>query len=436
MSMMDNGDKQPSVMHYCKICNRGFGCGGALGGHMRAHAMGDVNTRMYEHPISSFRDKPDGNHRHSYFLRAREDSGKKSSTWPLTEHGKCTLLVDRASPISSPAGSEDHLLRLNHRSGKEYIWIEERKLKQAKLPENSETCDSSEEEDLANCLVMLSNKTFDSSIKEETKANETAKGTFQCKACKKVFNSHQALGGHRASHKTVKGCFASRFDNLNDEQGFITITNDHDQYFTPIKSVTAPSLDLNHPAQYPFATMSKRKTKVHECSICHRVFSSGQALGGHKRCHWHSSTVPESSFNGIFQYERQQPWKKPMFRKSQPLDLNLPPLLDDTDEADRNGDNRTKSEARTRIFLQPLVNKEVDDNQKIQNYKLQKIENMHGSLHYLNGGEHGEINLGKLSDLRDMNVDGSSSSPWLQVGIASTTDQGLPHEVATTVNFF
>lgn len=29
-----------------------------------------------------------------------------------------------------------------------------------------------------------------------------------------------------------------------------------------------------------------RKTKGHECSICHRVFNSGQALGGHKRCHW------------------------------------------------------------------------------------------------------------------------------------------------------
>jgi len=24
----------------------------------------------------------------------------------------------------------------------------------------------------------------------------------------------------------------------------------------------------------------------HKCSICMRVFSTGQALGGHKRCHW------------------------------------------------------------------------------------------------------------------------------------------------------
>ncbi|KAM3233369.1 zinc finger protein ZAT3-like [Capsicum annuum] len=34
-------------------------------------------------------------------------------------------------------------------------------------------------------------------------------GRFECSGCKKVFGSHQALGGHRASHKNVKGCYAS-----------------------------------------------------------------------------------------------------------------------------------------------------------------------------------------------------------------------------------
>jgi hypothetical protein len=33
----------------------------------------------------------------------------------------------------------------------------------------------------------------------------------------------------------------------------------------------------------------------HECSICHRIFSSGQALGGHKRCHWITTTNQNSS---------------------------------------------------------------------------------------------------------------------------------------------
>ncbi|KAJ8557969.1 hypothetical protein K7X08_004735 [Anisodus acutangulus] len=37
----------------------------------------------------------------------------------------------------------------------------------------------------------------------------SSSGRFECSGCKKVFGSHQALGGHRASHKNVKGCFAS-----------------------------------------------------------------------------------------------------------------------------------------------------------------------------------------------------------------------------------
>ncbi|KAL2505828.1 Zinc finger protein ZAT10 [Abeliophyllum distichum] len=29
-----------------------------------------------------------------------------------------------------------------------------------------------------------------------------------------------------------------------------------------------------------------RSGRVHECSICHKCFPTGQALGGHKRCHY------------------------------------------------------------------------------------------------------------------------------------------------------
>ena len=35
-----------------------------------------------------------------------------------------------------------------------------------------------------------------------------AKFQFECSSCKKIFGSHQALGGHKVSHKNVKGCFA------------------------------------------------------------------------------------------------------------------------------------------------------------------------------------------------------------------------------------
>lgn len=33
-----------------------------------------------------------------------------------------------------------------------------------------------------------------------------------------------------------------------------------------------------------------KEVKIHECPVCYRVFSSGQALGGHKRSHGITST--------------------------------------------------------------------------------------------------------------------------------------------------
>ncbi|XP_054778595.1 zinc finger protein ZAT10-like [Prosopis cineraria] len=35
--------------------------------------------------------------------------------------------------------------------------------------------------------------------------------------------------------------------------------------------------------------------RMHECSICHKVFPTGQALGGHKRCHYDGGNANSSS---------------------------------------------------------------------------------------------------------------------------------------------
>ena len=54
------------------------------------------------------------------------------------------------------------------------------------------------------------------------------RGMFECKACKKVFTSHQALGGHRASHKKVKGCFAAKVESnrIDPPQPIVASAND------------------------------------------------------------------------------------------------------------------------------------------------------------------------------------------------------------------
>ncbi|GAA0184316.1 hypothetical protein LIER_31604 [Lithospermum erythrorhizon] len=110
---------------------------------------------------------------------------------------------------------------------------------------------------------------------------------FECSSCKKVFGSPQALGGHRASHKNVKGCFANTRNNdgvfledelslghLQNRDGFVVDEEDNDKTMLML----GLGLGLNLGIQ--------EQQQQHQCNICFRVFSSGQALGGHKRCHW------------------------------------------------------------------------------------------------------------------------------------------------------
>lgn len=150
---------------------------------------------------------------------------------------------------------------------------------------------SDEDHEVAACLLMLANgvvfphhqmvqevKEFDGFVRvaaaaaaaaEEAGTSETSY-RFECSSCKKVFGSHQALGGHRASHKNVKGCFAiTKSDGDPAEDGHISGGGGGDDERDSVEDKVLMVLGTGH-----------------KCSICLKVFSSGQALGGHKRCHW------------------------------------------------------------------------------------------------------------------------------------------------------
>ncbi|XP_059310920.1 zinc finger protein ZAT12-like [Lycium ferocissimum] len=71
---------------------------------------------------------------------------------------------------------------------------------------------------------------------------------FECKTCKKKFDSFQALGGHRTSHKNTTNKLMMASTNLTDD-------------LLPVKP------------------------KKHKCSFCGEEFALGQALGGHMRKH-------------------------------------------------------------------------------------------------------------------------------------------------------
>ncbi|CAL9071250.1 unnamed protein product [Musa textilis] len=179
----------------------------------------------------------------------------------------------------------------------------------AELPSSA----TEEEEDMANCLILLAQgRSLAAGAEGETavenasqaekstarKLTETATTTngkpgvyvYQCKTCDKCFPSFQALGGHRTSHKKPKMAPVDEGDGLR-----ITMN-------APIaKPVVASHItNINKP-------------RVHECSICGAEFSSGQALGGHMRRH---RPMTESS-------------EAKKEKNVLPLDLNLPAPSDD-----------------------------------------------------------------------------------------------------------
>ncbi|XP_040870255.1 zinc finger protein ZAT1 [Glycine max] len=377
-------DQQSNFKHFCKICKKGFGCGRALGGHMRAHGIGDESGHMDDDDqASDWEDRLGGNvppsNKRMYALRTNpnrlkscrvcENCGKEFLSWKsFLEHGKCTS-EDAESLVSSPGSdADDGDIGGGGRRG--CGWSKSKRSLRTKVGSFNYNCPSSEEEDLANCLLMLSNAIV---------------------------------------------------DPLDD-----VIT--HEEFFPTKKNST---LQFDHGSSNPsLASSSKRKSKVHECSICHRSFSSGQALGGHKRCHWITSNAPDTSTLTRFQQFQEHLDQIPKFdTSSEPLDLkldlNLPAPSNDL--ARRN--------VNTEFYLQPWVaSKDAKDdnnnshcqslhnpnnNVDVDNDEDKNNNNNNNSMQNMDNEADSKIKLAKLSELKDMKA-GGSSSPWLQVGISST----------------
>lgn len=121
---------------------------------------------------------------------------------------------------------------------------------------------STEEEYLALCLIMLArggSTTSTTTANKETASPAapqppTLNLSYKCTVCNKAFPSYQALGGHKASHRKSSSESTTAAEN-------------------PSTSTTP-------------ATTTNTSGRTHECSICHKTFPTGQALGGHKRCHY------------------------------------------------------------------------------------------------------------------------------------------------------
>ncbi|KAL1564533.1 hypothetical protein AAHA92_06861 [Salvia divinorum] len=139
--------------------------------------------------------------------------------------------------------------------------------------------DQSEDEYLAVCLVMLARS---GAAREDVKtvagtgSISPASASYKCSVCDKAFPSYQALGGHKASHRgKPPAATAAASDESN-----------------PSAAAAANHVSALNPSG-----------RIHECSICHKRFATGQALGGHKRRHYEgviggSAAKSRTSSNG------------------------------------------------------------------------------------------------------------------------------------------
>ncbi|XP_010272343.1 PREDICTED: zinc finger protein ZAT10 [Nelumbo nucifera] len=147
-------------------------------------------------------------------------------------------------------------------------WAKRKRTKRPRL-ENPPT----EEEYLALCLIMLARGGAGATISGGGALSNhrihsppppppALKLNYKCTVCNKAFGSYQALGGHKASHRKLTG---------NDDQSSSSTT-----------TTTTTSSTVNPGG------------RTHECSICHKSFPTGQALGGHKRCHYDGGNTNSS----------------------------------------------------------------------------------------------------------------------------------------------
>ncbi|XP_061373905.1 zinc finger protein ZAT10-like [Gastrolobium bilobum] len=152
-------------------------------------------------------------------------------------------------------------------------WSKRKRSKRARL-DNPTT----EEEYLALCLIMLAHSGNNNNNNNNTSHRQTQssssqpqpqqeapppiKLTHKCTVCGKVFPSYQALGGHKASHR---------------------------------KSSSENPAATANTASDNVSASAATGGRMHECSICHKAFATGQALGGHKRCHYEGNNNSNSN---------------------------------------------------------------------------------------------------------------------------------------------
>lgn len=267
--------------HKCKLCSRSFTNGRALGGHMKAHlATLPLPPKITSFTCASFScsssSSSDSEHEETlkqeqesliYGLRENPKKSFRVADPEFSPFDTASVVQDRESETESKNPTRQRskrksstMLRLSFVSEPEPV---------------SSVSDTSPEEDVAMCLMMLSRDTWHvptnalpphtSNTRCTGSQIKKVRGKHLCDNCGKAFRSSRALASHRS--------ICQKNNNHNN--------------------------------------------KVFECPFCYKVFGSGQALGGHKRSHLMISS--SSTANDSVKF------------KESFIDLNLPAPAEEDD---------------------------------------------------------------------------------------------------------
>ncbi|KAL1815856.1 hypothetical protein DCAR_0520191 [Daucus carota subsp. sativus] len=203
-------------------------------------------------------------------------------------------------------------------------------------------------------------------------SGSTTTEKYRCSTCNKSFSSHQALGGHRSSHNKFKLTIINGDSGLNNQSSSVNADrhragnegfdqNLH-QLITPGMENWVMSQDCANKKDSTIEGAGSSKgdhssSIIHQCEVCNKIFPTGQALGGHKRCHWTASadqtdSQPQAQAPLVMSSSGEEASTQTGGTHIQTIsiDLNLPPPMEDDLEA-QGGGGGGAAEHATRLHL-------------------------------------------------------------------------------------